>query len=655
MRGYTVPTAFVAIDRYTAPVRRMAGATAAFVNASRVGLAHTERAFRRLMTPIESINRMLMGMGYYVGLFTFIALMRGAIGIIGDFQQAQVDISVVNGNTIAQNKQLATQARTMALTYGEAAKSVSALQLNLIKMGYADEQVLNMTKPIMAASIALKGVPDEVGKTMGAILQAFKIPYTETSTVADLLAKSADLSALDWSDLQTMLPTAMQSANLAFADKQPLDRLKTLLALFAQVRNAQVHVASGSTGIKNMLIDAGIFGKTYQEMLQRIIESPNKLKQAYKLFGRKTIVSALPLADAQLLGDIEDFILNMDDVGYSSRIASNRLLSINGRIQILKSSYQEMILALDDGTGPLAKSIEHYLQLGSAVLLLSAGSEIAKGKLATMDSSIVKAAESTLWWLKVLKWIVIVTMAARLAMFLWTTVVGIATGVAWLWNAAQGMMGFFLRWNTRLIVGNTVAMNAYRFAAWLAMIATRSFSVVMATTPLGWLMLGLGALVLMLGDLSGAYDNVAASADNANMSFLDRYNYSKIKNGLQDEKARLLELSKVADKGWFTNRQIDVTSRRISAYEKQLAAMDRNFPTNKMDTTQTYSFNPDSMNDPILMDSVNTMFMKAIKEMAQGGLVKVDVAAPAGTTVSGDKKFIGNIQPTLNSTFGHKQ
>lgn len=657
MRGYTVPTAFLAIDRYSAPVRKMAGATAAFVNSSRVGLAHTERAFRRLMSPLTAINRLLMGMGYYVGLFTFIALMRGALSIIGDFQQAQIDISVVNGKSVQDNKHLATQARELALRYGEEAKAVSALQLSLIKMGYASDKVQMMTQPVMAASVALKGDPEEVAKRIGAILGAFKIDPNQTSTVADLLAKSADLSALDWSDLATMLPTAMQSANIAFKDKAPIDRLKELLAMFAMVRNAQVHVASGSTGIKNMLIDAGIRGKTYQEMLQRIVESPNQLKSAYKLFGRKTIVSALPLADAQSLGSIEDFIQKMSDSGYATRVAEDRMKSINGRIKLLKTSYQELILSIDDGTGPLAKSVESYLKVGSAVLLLSANSEESKKALSQMDTATIKTAESVLWWLKVLKWVTVLLIASRVLMLLWSTAVGIATAVAWLWNAAQGMMAFFLGWNTRLIVGNIVAMNAYRFAAGLAAVATRAFSAVMATTPLGWAIIGLGALGYMLTKTSDKYDAVAKSATKASdaMKLSDQQKAFYSGSGTLSEKFYPFGNTKI---GNLPITPMQQPQRREYLDEKlvnwiinDLKKIPKALGIGSMDSELQNPETGSLGQQPQALDSLQSMMMKMWSEF-QGGNLKLDIAGmPAGSQLTGDKKFIGNIQPSLDSTF----
>jgi hypothetical protein len=133
--GMTIPTYFIAMDRFSAPLIKMRGALGRFVTRAEVGLAGVERGFRRILSPLTSLQNALRGLGLYIGIFSAFLLFKNAIDIIADFEQAQVDISAVTGKSLSQNKALADQARSLSLRYGEAAKSVLGLDLALIKAG----------------------------------------------------------------------------------------------------------------------------------------------------------------------------------------------------------------------------------------------------------------------------------------------------------------------------------------------------------------------------------------------------------------------------------------------------------------------------------------------------------------------------------------
>lgn len=507
---FTIPSIFTAVDRFSAPLRGMSMATNSFAARSNVAIARVERGFRSLMTPLNSLKGMLNNIGYYVGIYTFIRAIKGAYDVVADFQQAQVDISAVTGKSVRENRALADQARSLSLRYGEAAKSVLALDLGLIKLGYSQDQVLKMSEAVMTASIALKATPDELGKKIGAILQAFKIPETATQDVADLLSKAADLSALDWSDLSTMLPTAMQSAALAWGDVDPLDQFKRLLALFATVRNAQVHVASGATGIKNMLVDAGIRGKDYQDMIQQIIESPNQLKKAYKLFGRRTLVSALPVAEAQKMGGIEDFIdkLNTQSPGYAMKVASQRLVSLRGIVQLLGTAYDEFILSLDSGEGKLSKAFMGIANTARTMLLLAAGTEQANQTLRQMPSEVISSAQSWLNFFSVL-WTVIKAFIILKAILIATRVVTMAmTAGQWLLNAALMVTSFLNKKNLLGMFASIRGLFVYNIATRQMAIAQTLLNVAMYASPLIVFAIGILAIVGVMKLMSNWTDKL---------------------------------------------------------------------------------------------------------------------------------------------------
>lgn len=509
MKAFTIPTVFTASDRFSRTMKAMGSQMKGFANQTQLATTRVDRYMRMITNPFINLRNALNSVGFYVGLYTLIRWVRHAYDTIADFQQAQIDIAAVTGRSVQQNAALANQARIMAVRYGEAASSISQTQLNLIKLGYAGQSVMDMTEAVLTSSIALKAPPEELAKRMGAILQAFKLPSSQSQAVGDLLSKAADLSALDWSDLSTMLPTAMQSASIAFGGKtveDNIDAFKRLLALFAMVRNAQVHVASGATGIKNMLVDAGIRGKSYQDMLQSVISSPNQLKKAWKLFGRRTLVSALPLAEAQKLGSIDDFVDKLTNLsgGYASRIASQRLDSMRGEAKRLTASYEELILALENGQGPLAHSLERIMKITRTMFYLMSGSEAAKDALSRMNPEIIGTAEN---WLKVLrvvgfmvKWFIIlkiVIFAVRTALLVYNTALGI--------SAALGLV------SAMSLRGSSIAMSVFSVATKIATGAMWLLNAALLGSPIFWIPAAIALLGFLIYKMVKHWDEWGAA------------------------------------------------------------------------------------------------------------------------------------------------
>lgn len=673
MRAYTIPSIFTAIDRYSGPVNKMARATSSFIARSESGLARVERGFRSLMSPLTSLNKALAGLGIYIGLFTGVLLLRDAVEKIAAFEQAQVNISVVNGRTIQQNKVMALQARQLALTYGEAATSILDMDLALIKLfgDNSEQKVMNMSKAVLTASIALRGVPEEVGKTMGAIMLGFKIPDTQAQEIGDLLAKAADLSALDWSDLQTMLPIAMQSAAIAWKDIAPMDQFKRILALFAALRDAQVHVSTGATGVKNLLIDSGIyFGQgqeAYVKMLEKISKDPAKMLQiTKKLLGRRTLVSALPLAEATKMGSIEDFIKKLDAAtGYAERVAGQRMNSITGKFTLAKRAYDEFIYSTEDGTGPLAANLKLYLDTARAFFLMNAGSAIAKAELAKMDSETIELAKNWGKWFTIIKNVVIILVVAKIAILLWKAAVVVATTAIYAYNIAVGL-SVALGWQSIFALRTgTVAMTTYKIATWAASAATWAMltPILLTIAAIGLLtmgIIGLKAATQEYTSMPGLKAKPQLPGDekkkpNAQLGFYNSpmgmipYSYDANKfeptNKLHDDierKKKLLMLSNPSDSILnFNNIQNKATTPYDSTMMNELMM-------------KYLSLDLPSQNEPIDNNATrhevnNNTMQKTLNELI------IKVQAQQGTNVDVVKKPQG-IPVTYSSTnsFGNK-
>lgn len=658
MKGYTVPSVFVAVDRYSAPIRKMAGATNAFVNASRVGLAHTERAWRRLISPLTAVNRLLMGAGYYVGLFTFIALMRGAIKTIADFQKVQIDIAAVTATSVKQNKALSNQARDLAVNYGLAAESISRVQLALVKAGMnkgADmTNVLAMTPAITLGVRAMGGSEEELTRMLTADMKAFKLGPESAMDIMDRYAKIVDVSTLDFESLNTMLANARQAKALTGTGMKSFEEMLVRMAI---IRDAAIHVASGGTGSKNFDIKNELAGITQEEAFKKILASASLTKRAIEMYGPKTFQSVVPYVNAFKSGDMAkvDAAFRERLQGYVKTLADFKMQGITAQWDKAKSAYQELILSIDDGNGPISKALTNYIQVASAVLLLTANSDAARSGLAKMSPEIVKTAENYKYWLKILGYVTGAFLAMRLVIFAWSTMVGVATVVTGIFNIAQGIKFGLLGMNAMALSGSALALGAYRAAIWIATIATRIFSTALFTTPLGWAILGFGALVLMLTKTGDKYEAISDSAKKASEAMKGM----NIQESIYSSGGKIPKHMQLFPNQKFGNlTPSPMPARRQYLDEKilnfildDIKNIPKMFTGRSMEPVLAGDGFGSFVQQPQKLDSMQTVLNGLIKHLGDSTNTLNINGAPAGSTVTGDNKFKFDIQPKMDSTF----
>jgi hypothetical protein len=492
---FVIPSVFTAIDRFSGPVKGMSNALNGFVGRSERLLGRANAAFSRLLTPITSINKLLMGLGFYVGLFTLVRLLKNAIDVFADFEQANADLAVVMGTTVKENRMLASEARRIGLAYGESATDVVRMQHALATLGFEQDQIMKMGRPLITGSAALEGAnPERLADTVGAVINTFdNLTASDTQHILDVMALSANRTALNFEKLATTLPIVSGPANAVGIS------FERVVALLGVLSNAGVHVATSATSLKNIFIDSAKKGHTYEQVLANIAKHSDKLVYANKQFGKRSVVSALALT--QKMNEAKNGVIALTEefknakLGLTEAIAIQRLDTFRGAQKLLNAAYHEFILSIEDGNGSLAQSLKHITQVASAMLLLSSDSDQAREAVAKLSPEILETANKWLKWLKIIGWLTAAIIAMKVALLLWRTVVIAATIVQGAWSIAMGI-GAANGWlNVFAIRGNVVALTTFRIWAMAATGAQAAFNLVMRANPIFLMAAAILALV----------------------------------------------------------------------------------------------------------------------------------------------------------------
>jgi hypothetical protein len=134
-------------------------------------------------------------------------------------------------------------------------------------------------------------------------------------------------------------------------------------------------------------------------------------------------------------------------------------------------------------------------------LLISADSDAAREKLASMDKTVVQLAAKYLKWLKVAGWVAAVIVAIQVALVALNAVMAVSKIIMGAYSIVMGLAAAAGAVNLKVIAGNTVAAIAYRSAVTLATAAQWAWNIAMTASPIGLIILGITLLIGLLASV----------------------------------------------------------------------------------------------------------------------------------------------------------
>lgn len=494
-KAYTVPTIFTAVDRFSRPVTAMGNAMSSFISRSEVGLSRAERGWTKLMAPIRSVNKMLMGLGLYIGLYSLFRILSGIVGVIAQYEQSQINIQSVSTASIRDNKMLGLEARKVAVAYGQAASGVAALQFELLKMGFTANDVQKMTEPISTGARALRTSPERLSEVAAGILLSYNKDAGQTKDVINKLAYAANLTAADFESYATQLPIVNR---VAFLSGQSYEKV---LAYLGTLRNVQIHTATGATSLKNIIIDAAKNGMDFRKAIEKVAKSNNAVVYAANKFGKRSVVSAVEFS--RQLDFIDKLVekIKAAPSDYVTDLAKKQLSGLNGMLTLTKSAWEEFILSIDEGNGPIGRASKGILTTVRAMLLFASGSDASVQAMNDIDMATLRSARKYLHWINIITKAILLVAALRVGMYLWRTAIIANTVATVAWNSVLAIsvaLGITnaatVRWNAVSIWVLIAATRVMTAVTWLWTAAQTAVNAAMFANPIGAMVLALAAL-----------------------------------------------------------------------------------------------------------------------------------------------------------------
>lgn len=332
------------------------------------------RGLRGGFFSLTKMKQSLIGFFNGVGM-TIFALVAGsfksAFNIIVDFEKANAKLAAVLGTSTAEIKELEAGARKLGATTSYTAAEVTGLQIELAKLGFSKQQILDMEGAVLKFAKAVGTDLSSASAFAGAALRIFGKDASDANEVLATFAVSTTKSALDFNYLQSALSTVGPVANaagLTFED---------VAAMLGMLANKGFDASTASTALRNIILNlctpssalAAALGEPVKNAsdlakgLQKLTSEGIDLEKALELTDKRSVAVFEALRDSA--DELEPLRNAITDVtGEFNEMSDTMGNTVAGAMAGLQSAAQELVLKISEGTnGPIKDLIKMLTSL----------------------------------------------------------------------------------------------------------------------------------------------------------------------------------------------------------------------------------------------------------------------------------------------------
>lgn len=283
-------------------------------------------------------------MGLVGGAFLVVQVVRDAVRIVRDFEKANATLSAILQVERSEMQGLTEDSIRLGAETVKTANEVTGLQIAYARLGFEQKEILNLTEATISGSIAMNAELDSTANLVGAVVNTFDdLSATDAPKIIDILSLSTAKSALSFQKLETGIPIVAGAANAAGVP------FTMLVSLMGKLADSGIDVSSSSTAIRNIFIESAAQGLNYEEILEKIKGSQDKLTASNDEFGKRAAVSASVLANnIDKTKELDEALNNA--AGTAERMANKELDTLDGSIKLLRSAWEGYILNLDQSS-----------------------------------------------------------------------------------------------------------------------------------------------------------------------------------------------------------------------------------------------------------------------------------------------------------------
>jgi hypothetical protein len=293
---------------------------------------------------ISSLKKFAGALGIVGGIQLLNRGLRNTFDIVKNFDQAQANLASVLRVSRDEMSGLTEMAKQLGATTQFTASQVSELQLEFAKLGFTQKEIEGVTEATLQLAAASGTDLGNAASIVGSTLRGFGLDVTETQRLVDVMAKSFSASSLDIDKFSSAM------SNVAPAASAIGLTVEETTALLGSLTDAGIDASSAGTGLRNMFLSAKEQGITFDEALDKIANSSDKLGTSFDLFQKKGATLGVILANSR--DKTDELTQSLENSsGAAEEMADKQLDTLGGSLKLLSSAWEGYILGADGASG----------------------------------------------------------------------------------------------------------------------------------------------------------------------------------------------------------------------------------------------------------------------------------------------------------------
>ncbi len=377
-----------------------------------------------------------------------------------EFEFVMAKVNAISGATEKEFIALNDSAKELGRTTFFTAEQVGQLQLNFSKLGFSADEIMNAQEATLALATATGSDLARSATVAASAVRGFGLDASETQRVVDVMAVSFATSALDIEKFQTAMTKVAPIAKAAGFS------IEDTTAIMAKLSDAGIEASIAGTSLRNIFLKMQDPASDLSQAFGTTIHSLDELIPAMREFVaqggdmaeimgvvdlRQAAAFELMLASADVLTNYRNKLA--DSTGEAKRMADMIGKTLQGSFLKLKSALEGVSIAVMEQFAEGLKSATKTLTTFATWL----------SKNSTIITTLIKGLSF------LAKTIVVMYTAQKIA------------------NAAA--------------IAGRIALAAYSIATGTASMATKRFIVSLKVLRGALIRTGLGALVVVLGEI----------------------------------------------------------------------------------------------------------------------------------------------------------
>ncbi len=254
-------------------------------------IGNNQRSVGNYGIALQGATRLLGALGLAGGIALVVKGLKDMIGIFAGFEKQMAKVRAISGATDEEFALLTNDAKRLGESTEKTASQVGELQLAYAKLGFTTPQIIAATEATLDLATATDEDLAQSALVAAKTIKGFGLSAEEAVRVTDVMALSFSSSALNLSAFQD----AMKS--VAPVAKAVNSSLESTTAVLSTLVDSGLDASTAGTSLRNIFIELADKGISWEDAMEQVRGSTNKVKTATDLFGKRAAAAAIIIAD----------------------------------------------------------------------------------------------------------------------------------------------------------------------------------------------------------------------------------------------------------------------------------------------------------------------------------------------------------------------